>query len=77
MFFISLIVGIFDWKSSSAYAILDVAPIGPDYLTGHAHADTLAFELSIMSTRVIVNGGTSLYENGPIRLKKRASSWYS
>ena len=64
-------------KSSSAYAILDVAPIGPDYLTGHAHADTLAFELSIMSTRVIVNGGTSLYENGPIRLKERGTSSHS
>ena len=27
-----------------------------------------------MSTRVIVNGGTSLYENGPIRLKERGTS---
>ncbi len=64
-------------ESSSAYAILDVAPIGPDYLTGHAHADTLAFELSIFSLRVIVNGGTSLYENGPIRLKERGTSSHS
>ena len=64
-------------QSSSAYAILDVAPIGPDYLTGHAHADTLAFELSILSTRVIVNGGTSLYENGPVRLKERGTESHS
>ena len=30
-----------------------------------------------MSTRVIVNGGTSLYENGPIRLKERGTSSHS
>ena len=28
-------------------AIIDVAKIGPDYLPGHGHADTLSFELSI------------------------------
>ena len=28
-------------------ALLDVAPVGPDYLPGHAHADTFSFELSL------------------------------
>ena len=34
-------------ESSDAVALLDVAPVGPDYLPGHAHADTLSFELSV------------------------------
>ena len=54
-------------QQSGAVAILDVAPIGPDYLPGHAHADTLSFELSIGKERVIVNGGTSTYGSGPQR----------
>ena len=64
-------------QTSSAVAILDVAPIGPDYLTGHAHADTLAFELSISNCRVIVNGGTSIYEDGLIRSKERGTASHS
>ena len=30
-------------KNDSALALLDVAKIGPDYLPGHGHADTLSF----------------------------------
>ena len=37
-------------------ALIDVAPVGPDYLPGHGHADTLSFELSLGGLRVIVNG---------------------
>ncbi|MFB1490650.1 MULTISPECIES: heparinase II/III family protein [unclassified Thiocapsa] len=51
-------------EAGSAVALLDVAPIGPDYLPGHAHADTLSFELSLFGQRVIVNGGTSRYRIG-------------
>ncbi|MGH8675674.1 MAG: heparinase II/III family protein, partial [Burkholderiales bacterium] len=39
-----------------AALLIDVAPVGPDYLPGHAHADTLSFELSLFGQRVIVNG---------------------
>jgi uncharacterized heparinase superfamily protein len=44
-----------------ACALLDVAPVGPDYLAGHGHADTLSFELSIAGRQVVVNRGTSCY----------------
>jgi uncharacterized heparinase superfamily protein len=54
-------------------AILDVGRIGPDYLPGHAHADTLSFELSIAGQRVFVNSGTSLYEGGPKRDFERST----
>lgn len=58
-------------------ALLDAAPIGPDYLPGHAHADTLSFELSLGRRRIIVNGGTSCYGSGPQRLRERGTAWHS
>ena len=57
-----------------AVAILDVAPLGPDYLPGHAHADTLTFELSVHGQRVLVNPGTSCYGNSPERLRQRGTA---
>ena len=57
----------------NAVAFLDVALIGPDYLPGHAHADTLSFELSLFGERVLVNGGTSQYGSGPVRLHERGT----
>ena len=61
-------------ESASATALLDAAPIGPDYLPGHAHADTLSFELSVFGQRVIVNGGTSTYEAGLQRQVERSTA---
>ena len=58
-------------------ALLDLAPIGPDYLPGHAHADTLSFELSIGSQRIIVNGGTSCYGLGARRRYERSTAAHS
>jgi uncharacterized heparinase superfamily protein len=57
-----------------AVAILDVAPLGPDYLPGHAHADTLSFELSLFGRRVLVNSGTSTYEENEERLRQRGTA---
>ena len=61
-------------ESGSAVLLADVAPVGPDHLPGHAHADTLSFELSISGRRVLVNGGTSTYEIGPERLRQRGTA---
>jgi len=63
--------------SSHAVALLDVAPVGPDYLPGHAHADTLSFELSLFAQRIVVNGGTSLYGVSPERLRERETVAHS
>lgn len=57
-----------------AVALLDVAPVGPDYLPGHAHADTLSFELSVGTQRVLVNSGTSCYGSSPERLRQRGTA---
>ncbi len=63
--------------SPTAVALLDVAPVGPDYLPGHAHADTLSFEMSLFGQRVVVNGGTSCYGLGPERLRERQTRSHS
>ena len=55
-------------------AFLDAAPVGPDYLPGHAHADTLNFELSLGQQRVIVDSGVSRYGDGPERLRQRGTA---
>ncbi|MDZ4251829.1 MAG: alginate lyase family protein [Sulfuritalea sp.] len=60
-----------------AVLIMDVAPVGPDYLPGHAHADTLSFELSVFGQRVIVNSGTSAYGLGAERLRQRGTGAHS
>jgi uncharacterized heparinase superfamily protein len=54
--------------------IFDAAPVGPDYLPGHAHADTLSFELSHGVQRVICNSGTSQYGRGPMRQWERSTA---
>jgi uncharacterized heparinase superfamily protein len=61
-------------QKGTAVAFFDVAPIGPDYLPAHAHADTLSFELSLFGRRVIVNSGTSCYGESPERMWQRGTA---
>lgn len=55
-------------------AFLDVAKVGPDYIPGHAHADTLSFEWDYGKQRVFVNSGTSVYGLGEERLRQRKTA---
>jgi uncharacterized heparinase superfamily protein len=57
-----------------AVIIADVGEIGPAYLPGHAHADTLSFELSIDGQRVVVDAGTSRYDISADRLWERSAA---
>ena len=61
-------------ESGKFVALLDCANIGPDYIPGHGHADTLSFELSINSSRVFVNRGTSCYGFSRQRLLERSTA---
>jgi len=61
-------------QKGCATVILDVGEIGPDYLPGHAHADTLSFEFSLNRERVIVNSGTSCYGFNAVREYQRSSA---
>lgn len=54
--------------------MIDAGSIGPSYLPGHAHAETLSFELSIHRERIIVNSGTSQYGSGAGRQQERGTA---
>lgn len=60
-----------------ALLLMDLAPIGPDYLPGHAHADTLSFELSVAGREIVVNRGTSVYGTGARRQLERGTAAHS
>jgi len=64
-------------SKDGAVALIDRAAVGPDYLPGHAHADTLSFELSLFGKRVIVNSGTSVYGTGQQRQIERGTATHS
>jgi len=59
---------------SDAVLIADMAPLGPDYLPGHAHADTLSFEMAVDGERLFVNSGTSCYGLSAERERQRGTS---
>lgn len=61
-------------QRDGAVLLIDVAHIGPDYLPGHAHADTLSYEFSLAGQRVVVNSGTSRYGLGPEREWQRGTA---
>jgi uncharacterized heparinase superfamily protein len=60
-------------QHGNAILLFDAAPVGPDYLPAHAHADTLSFEMSLAGQRVFVNSGTSLYAEGKERARQRGT----
>jgi len=64
-------------ERQDAVLLVDIAPLGPDYLPAHAHADTLSYELSVFGQRVIVNSGTSRYGLGPEREFERGTAAHS
>ncbi|MDF1827377.1 MAG: alginate lyase family protein [Legionellaceae bacterium] len=53
--------------------IVDVGEVGPVYQPGHAHADTLSFELSLYGQRLFVNSGISCYGQSELREYQRST----
>lgn len=71
------------WLKESGYirlvegpwtAIFDAAQIGPTYLPGHGHADTLSIEISLGVERLVTNGGTSTYQSDSVRQIERSTA---
>ncbi len=54
--------------------IVDAGDIGPDYIPGHAHCDTLSFVLHIGDKPFIVDTGTATYEANARRQLERATA---
>lgn len=61
-------------QNADLVLIADVGGIAPHYQPGHAHAETLSFELSLGSQRVFVNSGISTYNVGTKRLRQRGTA---
>ena len=57
--------------------IIDCGPVGPDYQPGHAHCDTLSFELSLSGCRVVVDSGCCRYTDGEIRQYNRGNAGHN
>ena len=53
--------------------IVDCGPIGPDYQPGHAHCDTLSYELTIDGQRVVIDSGVFDYEPSQERRYARST----
>lgn len=53
---------------------VDVAQIGPDYQSGHGHADTLSFWMYVNGSAVFVEQGTSTYQIGATRTQERSTA---
>jgi uncharacterized heparinase superfamily protein len=62
---------------SSDRLIVDCGMVGPDYQPGHAHCDTLSFELSLKGRRVVVDSGCCQYEDGDIRKYNRGNAGHN
>ncbi|HEY5565577.1 MAG TPA: heparinase II/III-family protein, partial [Rhodothermia bacterium] len=60
-------------SSEGNYVICDAGPIGPDYQPGHAHGDTLSFELSVGGVRFVVDSGVLGYEDDLWRTYARST----
>jgi uncharacterized heparinase superfamily protein len=59
--------GYFGFRDGDVYLLADAGDIGPDFLVAHSHADTLSFELSVGSQRLIVDAGVYEYGAGAMR----------
>lgn len=57
--------------------VCDGAPIGPDYQPGHAHADTLTFELWHRDRRLVTDLGTGIYVDSPLRREQRSTAGHN
>lgn len=54
--------------------LFDIGNIGPDYIPGHAHADSLQFLLWIRNKELITETGVSTYERNDIRQAERSTA---
>ncbi|MDH5740646.1 MAG: heparinase II/III family protein [Nitrospira sp.] len=65
--------GYYVCRNAEDKIIIDCGPIGPDYQPGHAHCDTLSYELAIDGRRVVVDSGVFDYEPSQERAYARST----
>jgi len=69
--------GYFGYRNGGDSFLIDCGAVGPDYQPGHAHCDTLSFDLCIDGQRVIVDSGNFTYEHLPIRYQQRQTAGHN
>jgi hypothetical protein len=57
--------------------IVDIGHIGPDYIPGHAHADTLSFVTNVNNKPAIIDYGISTYEKNNQRQRERSTIYHN
>ncbi|MCQ2378558.1 MAG: heparinase II/III family protein [Victivallaceae bacterium] len=57
--------------------ICDSGPVGPDYQPGHAHADTLTFDLWYGKTHLVIDSATGEYVDTPLRREQRGTAGHN
>lgn len=66
--------GLVVWHHPQWSLFFDVGEVGPDYQPGHAHADTLSFELSWKGERLFIDPGAYSYDRDPRREYDRSTA---
>lgn len=61
------------YRNEHLELFVDAGAIGPDYIPGHAHADTLSFLLQVGNKPFLTETGTSTYENNAVRWIERST----
>lgn len=61
------------WEIRNAEIVLDIGKIGPDYIPGHAHADTFNFVMKLGDKEIISDPGISTYEKNAQRNLERST----
>ena len=61
-------------RSGRGRVVIDCGAVGPDELPAHAHADTLSYELTWGTERVVVDSGTAGYALDELRRYVRSTA---
>ena len=65
--------GYFVIRNLDDMLVVDCGEVGPNYQAGHAHCDTLSFELALDGRPMIVDSGVHDYENSEMRRYVRST----
>lgn len=60
-------------RHNADMVMFDCGDVGPDHQPGHAHCDTLSFELYLDGRRILTNAGNHDYIAGPVRSHARST----
>ena len=66
--------GYYGWSGPRDGWLIDCGPVGPDYQPGHAHCDTLSYELVLDGRRIVIDTGVHDYEPGARRYRSRSTA---